>query len=380
MALDEYQQAHTLLGNAKSILLIAGNREIEDVYPSAVALHKFLERSEKSASLYVPSQVPDAFHFLDDINKIENKINGNQEVVISLDVSQNPVQQIRYKRVDSHLYISIVPEEMSHIREQDIHISLAKFKHDLIITLGLDDLSALHQEFERNAQFFYETPIINIDRSTSNERYGEVNLIKPTASSCAEVVSALIRKWDEGLVTKDVATSLLAGIIAATGNFQNIRTKPGTLYEAAYLMEKEAGQQEIVQRLFKTKPFELLRLCGIAMAKLQYREDVSLAWLSIAREDFEESGSNEKMVLPMISELKNNFGQAQLIVIFWEEKSISRGITYGIQEEKLNLIHGVVSGERQGNTILFDLPSNEQFLREKTIEEISRALAKFAIQ
>jgi len=376
MSLDSYQQAHTHLGNSKNILIIAGERDIEDTYPASLALARVLQRNKKETALFTPCAIPEHFYFLADEGSPQQTITSAQDLIISVDVSQKPIKQISYVRSNSHLDIHITPSSGVRIEEQDVHISLSKFNYDSIITIGIDDLESLEGEFERNASLFYETTIINIDKNPSNERYGEVNIIEPSYSSCSEITATLLKKWDENLITKDVATPLLTGIIGATANFQNSRTKPNAMHEAAYLMSCEADQQEIIKNLFKTKSFEFLKLWGIAMAKLRYIKDAKLTWIIIDEEDFSESGADAKQIPLILTELKNNFSQADLFVIFWENHSGYFGIAHSTHTEHLTPLAELLNGERRNNNVVFALPSKDISEQENIIGAISRALEK----
>jgi hypothetical protein len=164
MALDEYQQAYRHLGNSNSVLIIAGPKDIEDTYSAAIAFARALKKIKKKVSFFSSGDIPEYFSFIDPEKEtqIKKTISGSRDIVISIDVSQKPVQQISYKTIDSYLNIHIIPKNGTLIEEQDIHVSMSKFKHDLIITFGLDDLESLGDEFENNTQLLFETPIINI--------------------------------------------------------------------------------------------------------------------------------------------------------------------------------------------------------------------------
>jgi nanoRNase/pAp phosphatase (c-di-AMP/oligoRNAs hydrolase) len=380
MALNEYQQAHTYLGNSKNILIIAGAKDLHDTYPASMALARVLLKSGKATALFSPCAIPEHFYFLGRETVSQKLITAAQDVVVSINTSQKPVKQIKYGRSNSRLDIHITPEPGARIEEEDIHISLSKFNYDAIVTIGVDDLESLDNEFERNAPLFYETPIINLDKNSSNERYGEVNIIEPTYSSCSEIMAMLLKKWDDGLITKDVATPLLAGIIGATQNFQNSRTNPNTLYEAAYLMSREADRQEIIKHLFKTKSFQFLKLWGIAMGKLNYAKESGLAWITIRNEDFLESGTDAKAIPLVLSELKNNFSQASLFTIFWENHSSYFGIIHAPRGEQSKLLLTVVRGEKHGDNIVFALPSKDILEQKKAIDDISYAMEKFNVE
>ncbi len=373
MALDEYQQAYRHLGNSKNVLIIAGHKDIEDTYASAIALRKVLKKNEKKVSLFSSCEIPERFSFLEQEKNFKKTITGSRDIVISIDISQKPIKQIKYKRVNSHLNIHVTPKNGTPLEEQDIHVSLSKFHHDLIVTFGLDDLESLKGEFEANAQLFFETPIINIDKNSSNERYGQINIIESTTSSCSEITTSLLRGWQEGPIEKEVATSLLAGIIVTTHNFQNSRTKPSTLYEAAYLMSCEADQQEIIKRFFKTKSFGFLKLWGAAMAKLKYEEDAGLAWLSISDNDFTESGMTPKVIPAILAELKNNFSQASFFIIFWDGPSSSFAIAHTPHAERLLLLAKSQGGEMRNNNLVFAVSRGDQSFKENLIRSIIKS-------
>jgi len=380
MTLTEYQQAHTHLGNSKNILIIAGGKDIEDTYPASLALARALQQGKKNILLFTPHKIPDYLHFLGNKITPQHTIPASQDIIISIDTSQKPVGGIGYTRSDSHLGIRITPKTGIRIEEQDVHISLSGFNYDSIITIGVDDLASLEKEFEKNASLFYETPIINLDKSPSNERYGEVNIVDPAYSSCSEITTTLLKKWDEDLITKEIATSLLTGIIGATANFQNLRTKPSTLSQSAYLMSKDADQQKIIKNLFKTKSFEFLKLWGIAMAKLQYIESSRLTWLTITQKDFLESGADAKSIPPLLGEIKNNFSLATLFIIFWENHQGYFGIARGAHEDHINPLVKLLKGERRGANIVFTVPSKDISDQKKVIDTLSYALSKNELQ
>lgn len=379
VALDAYQQAYRHLGNSKNILVVAGHKEIEDTFPASIALARVLTKNKKEITLFSSGSIPDHFSFLENEYMLHKAIDCAQDIVISLDASKKPVKQMSYNRDAGQLHIHITPESGTRIEEQDVHISLAKFNYDLIVTLGLDDLESLGEQFERNASFFFETPIIAIDKNSSNERYGQVNIVEPTLSSCSEITTTLLTNWSEDLITKEVATPLLAGIIATTNNFQNARTKPNTLHEAARLMSREANQQEIIKYLFKMKSFEFLKLWGIAMSKLQYREDSKLAWFTLEKSDFQDSGTSPKIILSVLAELKNNFATPTVFVLFWEAENSYSALVHTPHEEQRTLIAKSVGGERHGNNLVLALGSQDVSRREKIISDISRVLEESGV-
>lgn len=379
MALTEFQQAYTFLGNSNSILIVAGHKDLDDSYPAAISLAKILKANEKNVVLFSKENTPEHLSFLssycENVINPTNSVNSSRDLIISVNVDEKPIKSVSYKRAGSFLNINIRPKDSTIINEGDVHIGLSGFSYDLIISVGLDDLESMGVEFEKNAALFFETPIINIDKSSSNERYGEVNIIEPRASSCSEILTQLLREWDENLIDKKVATLLLSGIIASTNNFQNARTKPSVLTAAAYLMSREADQQEIIRHLFKTKPFEFLKLLGVAMTKFQYDPSKNLAWLTLTKDDFQKSSGSPKFVPHIINELKERFSNPPCLVVVFEDLNQSFFcFIHSEAEKQLKLIEKSLGGERRANTLILNgdlLNFSEQ---GQILEKVTRAL------
>lgn len=96
-------------------------------------------------------------------------------------------------------------------------------------------------------------PIINIDHHVTNERYGDVAIVEPAATSTSEVVFELLKIWTEP-VTPTVAQCLLAGIYGDTLALRTEGTTPRTMRTAADLIEAGANPSSIIDALFVVKP------------------------------------------------------------------------------------------------------------------------------
>ena len=94
-------------------------------------------------------------------------------------------------------------------------------------------------------------PIVNLDFHRSNENYGAINLIEPTASSLSEMLVALAESLQNGIVDEEIATALLTGLMASTDRFTAAHTTAKSLTVAAQLMAAGAKQPTIVRSLFR---------------------------------------------------------------------------------------------------------------------------------
>ena len=181
--------------------------------------------------------------------------------------------------------------------------------------------------YEESADIFYEIPIVNIDCQSTNDGFGQINIVDMTASSVSELVATTLLAIDEASVKNDVAQCLLSGIISATDSFQQKNTTPNALYLSAQLIERGANQQEVVKYLYKTQPLGLIKLWGRIMAKLQWDEAIGLVWAQVTIEDFVQSRMHPNDLPTILEKIKSNYASGKIFILFYEQKS---GTTVGI--------------------------------------------------
>jgi bifunctional oligoribonuclease and PAP phosphatase NrnA len=131
--------------------------------------------------------------------------------------------------------------------------------------------------------------VVNVDHHSGNSNFGKLNVVVPTASSTAELVTHLIT--DVGAeIDRDIATCLYAGIVTDTGRFQYGNSSPDVLRLAADLLERGVPWVQIAQEVFESAPFGYLKLVGRVLDRAVLHEDVRFvySWLTLA--DLDETG------------------------------------------------------------------------------------------
>ena len=128
--------------------------------------------------------------------------------------------------------------------------------YDLLITLDVSDKNRIGV-----AEEAYETAKIRvcIDHHISNRGLGDVNEIRPDASSTCEVLYTLL---EEEKVSKAVAEAIYTGMVHDTGVFQYSCTSPETMRIAAKLMEKGIPFTKIVEESFYEKTYVQNQILG----------------------------------------------------------------------------------------------------------------------
>lgn len=128
--------------------------------------------------------------------------------------------------------------------------------YDLLITLDVSDKNRIGV-----AEEAYETAKkrVCIDHHISNRGLGDVNAIRPDASSTCEVLYTLL---EEEKVSKAVAEAIYTGMVHDTGVFQYSCTSPETMRIAAKLMEKGIPFTKIVEESFYEKTYVQNQILG----------------------------------------------------------------------------------------------------------------------
>lgn len=156
------------------------------------------------------------------------------------------------------VYLEQPGENFSYIRSfEEIKTVYPQGKvYDLFITLDVSDKNRIGVAMEG-----YETAKkrICIDHHISNRGLGDVNEIRPDASSTCEVLYTLL---EENQVSEAVAEAVYTGIAHDTGVFQYSCTSPETMRIAAKLMEKGIPFSDIIDHSFYEKTYVQNQILG----------------------------------------------------------------------------------------------------------------------
>ncbi|MCB0881318.1 MAG: DHH family phosphoesterase [Thermoleophilia bacterium] len=134
--------------------------------------------------------------------------------------------------------------------------------------------------------------LINIDHHHDNTRYGDVNLVAPTASSAAEVVFQVIEAagWP---VTEDLATPLYVGLVTDTGRFGYSNTGEEAHRVAAALIRAGLDVHEVSRQLYERQPLGRMLLAARALQGMRSVAGGRLRLAVLGPDDYEAAGSDD---------------------------------------------------------------------------------------
>ena len=319
MALSERQQVLSQLRAAERPLIAFRKDWNPDSAASAVALAMALEGMGKKCEIVCDGFVaPEHLAFLPNLKRIRPEMAGLRTFVISVDTQKSRIGELSYEAKDGFLHIYLTPKSGT-LEAGQVKTGATEYRHDLIVAVDAPDLASLGAVREDAADFFFRTPILNLDHSPANEQYGQINWIESTAASSSEVVYRLVRDLDRP-VDADLATALLTGIVAKTRSFKSGAITPQTLAAASELVAAGARRDTIVSSLYRTKTIPTLRLWGRALARLKFDASLRLVSSVLTRQDFALAGAGETALADIVDDLILSSPEAETVALLYERE------------------------------------------------------------
>lgn len=239
------QQLTETLREAESVVIATSKNPGRDEIAAAIGLHLLLSKLDMVAEVVITGKIPDELKFLPS-DFIHTELQGQRDFVIELDQSSTEADHLKYVTEDNKLKIYITPYN-GVFSDKDVNFSYGDYHCDAIIGLGVNDVGQMddavtkEQKLIQNAKFLFIT----------NSPGGGNNLVwsDPTASSICEMVMSMSEALGSGMLDKQIATALFAGIVEKTRHFTNASTTPKVMTMAAQLLAAGADQAEVVKQL-----------------------------------------------------------------------------------------------------------------------------------
>jgi len=330
MPLEPAQQIITHIKKKKNILITTNAHPSGDSIASALAFYIFAKKTGKRATLAIDqgkTEINSCYSFLAGYENILPGINNNKEALIEFELNGNNIRGLTYSVKEGKLTVRVIPEQNNFTLNQPT-IKHASYGYDLIVVLDSSDLESIGSIYEDHMEFFYHTPIINIDHKADNEHFGELNLVELTAVSTTEILFNLIEGWQKNLLNEQIGTCLLAGIIHESKSFQTPNITPRTLAIASELMSLGAKRELIIEKLFHNKPINMLRLWGKALANLKTDPKTGIVWSFVSEQDFSETQTSSNQLLGALEDMLSHTPQAKAVILLYPKEGRMRALIH----------------------------------------------------
>ena len=127
--------------------------------------------------------------------------------------------------------------------------------------------------------------LVVLDHHGTNDAYGSINVVDPSAAATAVVVRRLASRLGWAL-TRDAAICLYTGLVTDTGRFQYDNTTPEVFALAEELSRFDLPIRDMSRRLFEEHRFAYLKLVAACLERAQLDTDLHFVATWITDEDF----------------------------------------------------------------------------------------------
>lgn len=372
------QQILEQVDKAARILITFGRDWKGDTIASALALKTWLESRGKQIDIVAEKPATTStFSFLPGYALITHELDNVRRFIISLNLNNASVDQVEY-RLEKQVLDFIVSPKEGFFTAADISSRSSGFRYNLIFVLGTPDLESLGSIYDKDTEFFFKTPIINIDHNPANENFGQINMVDVTAVAVTEIIYHLMISA-KATISEDTATCLLTGLITETKSFKTANITPHALNVASRLVTMGGRREEIINSLYRSRQLNVLKLWGRVLTGLQESLHGRLVWSTVRKNDFIETHTEPYHLSDIIDELIINMPKAQLIILLYEDKLETKVIVHSVRN--LNALELTNSFNSKGTRNLATLTIQKQLgeATQNLISHIEEKIKKIEI-
>lgn len=167
-----------------------------------------------------------------------------------------------------------------------------RLEPDLAVVCDAATLQRVGRIAVEYADWLGRTCLVNVDHHVSNDRFGQLNLVDPTAAATCEVLARLVDEL--GLkMDADLATALLTGIVRDSHGFADGATSGGTLRIAASLVDAGAPLAQIHRSILGEMPYAQMALWGRMLNEIGQSADGRIVYTVLTQRMLDETGTQQ---------------------------------------------------------------------------------------
>lgn len=245
---------------------------------------------------------------IQDIHRLGKLILENQNFYILCHIRPDPdmvggalsmYQILKMLGKNTNIYnIETENESMNFLKESDkMHplneLTPSDFQRDSVVIFL--DTGDPYEKYYPNWKNIFESKKIktlNIDHHSDNERYADLNITDNYSSAVCELLTEIYKSWNI-LWTPEIATNLLAGILADTGNMMHDNTTPRTYKTVSFLIEKGADLELCNKNLFRSTTLGKIHLWGRVLKRIKWSSSDAV-FSYVSQKDLKETGTNDE--------------------------------------------------------------------------------------
>ncbi|HOW60575.1 MAG TPA: bifunctional oligoribonuclease/PAP phosphatase NrnA [Candidatus Moranbacteria bacterium] len=168
------------------------------------------------------------------------------------------------------------------------------------------------------------TVTVIIDHHPDINLTADVVIIDSKSSSVCEIIYEYFISQNI-IISKNIATFLMVGILSDTGNFQHSNTTSRVMEISADLLKKGASVPKIIKATFANKKLSTLKLWGRAFEKAKINPANGLITTVLTKEDIESCNATTEDIGQVASILNTVPGTKLSLVLSEREDGIIKG-------------------------------------------------------
>ncbi len=199
-----------LINDAKHIAIVPSKVSGPDAFCAGAGLYHMLKEKEKRVSFIYPGSIPEVCEGLIPSEEVVSDV-AQKRLLVSIDYSDTEAATAQYSNDEGVLRLVVAPVSNGFDINKNVRTSILGFDADLVITVGLQGMGDLGKTYADLKGVLEKAKVINIDNTSLNTNFGDVNVLDTLSDSLSLLVFNLSPKLE--LVSKvKAATALLKGI------------------------------------------------------------------------------------------------------------------------------------------------------------------------
>lgn len=242
MTKQEIQEIKELLQSPKKIVIVPHKNPDGDAIGSTLGLYHYLKKYKHDVVVIAPNDYPDFLKWMPDENTVL-KFDSQSDVCKSIIDEANIIFTLDFNALN---------------RTGDMEESLEK-------SSALKIMIDHHQQPDDYARYTYSDVLMS--------------------STCEMVYNFIDMLGDTGLIDKNIASCLYAGIMTDTGSFRFASTTSKTHCIVAELIDSGANHASIHNAIYDTNSYERLQLLGCALTNLKIIPESRTAYITLSQDE-----------------------------------------------------------------------------------------------
>lgn len=241
---NTHQQIKEILSNHNHIGIAIADANNIDYLAAGLGLYLSLKQIGKSAVVATPSNIPVSTMGLIGSEYIKRTLGGEGgDLTVSFPYQEGEIEKVSYTLDNGYLNIVVKASNKGlSFQEKEVLFKRMGKPLNAIFFIGVTRLPDLGNFY--NQEMVKDAVIVNIDNKATNQQYGDIVAVSPSASSVSEQIADLLTLMDNTInIDSNIAQNLLSGIVHATNDFTNPNTSHLAFEMAGILMRKGAKRR-----------------------------------------------------------------------------------------------------------------------------------------